>query len=422
MVLLKDRSVLENYIVQNMITVSGDMKKSKEIFAYCYEKYNLPIDLVSDFIAGRKGMNEASEFILFALLDALIEKNNLRDRKRVYFTQLEIDTYSKAKYKLHSITFPLRFKMIQIADDQFIGKITVKELMGLRKAQLIFYNENTQRTMQKIVRGDKEFYKIKINKKAVSSIEAAFKERIYIPNTITLNILFGSEADFYYDASENELVIKSIKSFDISDGYHRYVSLCHVVDIDPDFDYPMELRIINFDEDKTRQFIFQEDQKTKMNKTDSDSFDSSNAAVITVTRLNENVHCNIKGMISRNQGLISFPDLVLLVKRLYFSNVKKSEERVVILQTVKELTECFNYLTEYDLKYLTQKYSYTQLLGVMVTFKYFQGKDKTKMGEVIDYVLDNMDSVNKVKLTNKNISKTLIKEIEQIIKGGEDCV
>ena len=47
--------------------------------------------------------------------------------------------------------------------------------MKLRAAQLIIYNENTQRVMKRIVHNGKEIYKIEINKSTVEDIEEAYK-------------------------------------------------------------------------------------------------------------------------------------------------------------------------------------------------------------------------------------------------------
>jgi hypothetical protein len=88
----------------------------------------------------------------------------------------------------------------------------------------------------------------------------------------------------------------------------------------------MELRIVNFTEDKAKQFIWQEDQKTQMRKIDSKSMNMNSSANIVVTRLNENVRCNLKGLISRNEGTIPFGELAELVDYFYFKGISKEKE------------------------------------------------------------------------------------------------
>lgn len=128
---------------------------------------------------------------------------------------------------------------------------------------MINYNVNAQRTMQRVIKGDKELYRITLNKHAVNSIRRSFESGEFIPNTITLNIPEDPENEFYYNEKNSELVIKNINHFDISDGYHRYVAACQAYDQNDKFNYPLEIRIVSFDNDKVKKFIFQEDQKQR---------------------------------------------------------------------------------------------------------------------------------------------------------------
>lgn len=412
--MIKERESLENYLAIKCADISRDRGNKKIVYTYCKDKYDFPRGVVLDYIDGRKSMQEATEYILFVLLDALKENDFCLHTLNYYFNDLEIKTYKELQY-LHPerIDFPLILDVTEVNEDQWVGASSVDFLMKLRDAQLINYNINTQRTMQHIVRGNKEYYKITINKRAIREIKESFNEQNYIPNTITLNIPYDTEADFYYDKNKKKLVINKLEHFDILDGYHRYVAMCQIRDLHSNFDYPMELRIVNYDVGKANHFIHQEDQKTKMSKIDSDSYNTNNAAVIVVTRLNENVNCNLKGTINRNDGLINFGELVELVNKIYFSNTKRNQERVVIVNTIKELTNCFNIITEYDTKYLTEKYSFKLLTIILVAYNHLQ--DKTKLGKVVDSIYNNQ-KLDSRKFRSRVLRKDLQMNIEQLVE------
>lgn len=419
--MLKARQSLEQYLVELCDVIVLDNNKCKEIYNYANKTYNIPKGLVSDLVTKRIDMSEVSEFVLFIMLDSICDidkndkKNSIIDK---FYTEQEIKHYRNSKYEIKKIKFPLVFKMIQVADDQWTGKISVDTLMKLRQAQLINYNINAQRTMQRIVKGDKESYRITLNHRAVENIQNSFENESFIPNTITLNIPMETDYEFRYDEENCSLVIKSLEHFDITDGYHRYIAACQVKDKNQNFDYPMELRIVNFTEDKAKQFIFQEDQKTKMRKVDSNSMNMNNAANIVVTRLNENVRCNLKGLISRNEGIIPFGELSELVNYFYFKNVGKEKERSVTINAVKELTDNFNILTEYNTKYLEHKMDYKTLLAAMFCFDYFKdNNDKDYMCEIIEKVAKEINNSNNRKFLNRTPRKTLMTEIEIIMKG-----
>ena len=91
---------------------------------------------------------------------------------------------------------------------------------------------------------------------------------------------------------------------DILDGYHRYISMSEIVREDPTFDYPMMIQIVSFSEEKARQFIFQEDQKTQMKKVDSAAMNQYNPANTAVAKLNTDPNSNLRGEIVKTTGKI----------------------------------------------------------------------------------------------------------------------
>ena len=414
--MLKAKEELEQYLEKEFYKITSDTEVCRKICDYCKDTYEIPRAITSDYLSFREVLTEASEFVLFCLLDSLeTVLGQKRSQIQTYFVDKEINVYKASKFKVDKIKFPLKFKMIQISDDQWIGKIDFRMLMKLRAAQLIVYNENTQRTLQKIIRNEKEVYKIDINHSSVESIKKLYESETYIPTPLTLNIPHDTEFDFYYNDETNELVIKSLDHFDITDGYHRYIGACKACDSNKYFNYQMELRIVNFSEDKAKQFIYQEDQKTKMKKVDSDSLNMNKAANIAVTRINESSQCNLKGLIRRNGGLINFGNMADLVHYFYFKGITKDKERTVMISTVKDLIDDFNMLTEYDTKYLEKTYSYKQLVSIMFCFNYFKDKDKTNMCEIVDEVVKRAKGIDNTKFYSKVAKKSMMNEIEKLL-------
>lgn len=415
--MLRAKEDLERYLEKEILKVTHDTETCKQICNYAQKVYDLPRAITSDYISLRNPLSEAGEFILFCILDSLEKvQENKKSYIGEYFVEKEIKTYSTSKYKVDKIKFPLRFKAIQIAEDQWMSSIDFKMLMKLRAAQLIVYNENTQRIMKRIVRGDKEIYKIEINHAAVHAIENLYKEGTYIPTPFTINIPLDSEYDFYYDESTCELVIKSLECFDIVDGYHRYIAACKACDSDKNINYTMELRIINFPEDKAQQFIYQEDQKTVMKKSESNTFDHTSLANRIVERLNTSPQSNLNGLITRNQTLINYGDLSDLIKYFFLNNTTKENKNSLFLSVANELIEKFNMITEYNPKYIEKKYSYKQLFAIMYCFNYFKNQDKSNMCRVIDEVIKMLDNVDNSKFKNKDAKKMMINEVDVLLR------
>ena len=363
--MIKTKEELANKIKPLCEKVLFDKEKSNNILQEMQTSFNIPTGMTMDLLTGRINLEDANEFILFALcscLDKELEKNNINK----YFTSIEIEGYSKSKYQEETIKFPIEIKCIPVAADQWIGSVDVDFIMKLRKAQLINYNANAQRTLQKVVKGERSYYKITLNKDAISKITESMNNGNYIPNTITLNM--PETADFSYDDSKCILTIKSLDHFDISDGYHRYIAMGQLKDKNSDFNYPMELRIVMFSEDKVKQFIYQEDQKTKMKKIDSDSMNMNAPENLVVERLNRDVMFNLKNKIARNNGSINYGELATIIKYFYFKGqtVDKSVRRIIEVEN--EVRDKFNKLTEVNINLLDKNYTFIELMIIFYTF------------------------------------------------------
>ena len=347
---MKKRDELCAALDKKLRRISSDRKAITDYTVKLNEDYDLTVEIANDYLTLRNNISEANDFVIF-MYASLLYGNKLKD----YFSASEIKEYSKSKFAVKKLKFPLRYKMVQIADDQWIGKITVKELMMLRDAQVVNYNEKAQRTMQRIVANGVERYRIALNQSAVMGIENSFESGTYIPNTLTLNL--PETAEFTYDEEQNELIIKGGEDFhfDILDGYHRYVAISKAYNLNRSFDYDMELRIVQFNEDRAKQFIWQEDQKTKMRKIDSDAMNQTAIATKIISRLNGDPQFNLAGQINPNEGIINSSIMHLCINTLFCSGkLKKSDELSIIIGTTNKLKETINYITEQDKAYLSK--------------------------------------------------------------------
>ena len=353
-----DREIVEQKLTEKFLERTLDKIQSDADSDKLFSLFDIPSGISSEYISRRRELLEADDFLLFAFT-YIYYPNKLED----WFSEQEVKRYSKDKYVIEKADFPLRFKMIQVADDQFNGRITVKELMHLRDAQLINYNENAQRTMRHLVSKGKDIYQIMLNKKAVKDISESFKNDLYIPDTITLNIPDG--ASFYYDEDSYELVIKKLDFFDITDGYHRYIAMGKVHNEDPDWDHPMELRITNFSIDKANRFIWQEDQKTKMKKIQSDSMDTTRLANRIVNRLNTSTSFILNGKISRNNGIIDAAIFADVIDRIYAKGITKSKELKMMKIIQNEIAQNIEELSDINPDILDKRWDKKYTLAVV---------------------------------------------------------
>jgi len=416
----KNRELLEEYLMKYFVPLLTDDLKKVNAIIYCKQKYEYPESRLLDFLTKRMTLSEGSDWDLFVVFDTIMSQIPTKNKLTTYFTETEINEYSSTKYKKPKKTgFPLKFKMIAIADDQWIGRITAKELVLLRNAGIIRYNKNIQRTMRRGYHGRTEEYRITENKKSIREIKNSMQAGTFISNTITLNIPDDVESEFKYDEDSMILTIIKAKSLDIIDGFHRLVALEQAANMDKKWDYPMELRISNYSEGKGQRFVYQEDQKTKMRKIDSDSFNVEDEAVKCVSRLNEDPACNLSGQINRNEGLISLAEMAAIVQKLHFQDLGKKAARVRSVELAKELREDFNTLTEFDTKYMTQRYAFADLYIILVAFIWLRERPEIKRenwGPIISRSIDNCDEELRKTIIRRVPSRPMTKRIVELIE------
>lgn len=368
------------------------------------EQFNMPISLTADICAGREMISEQNDFVAFVMLSGLAP-----DDVKKYFTAEEVKMFSQEKFEKPEFELPLVFKnMVQIAPDQWIGRITAKELMALKDAQVIKYNENTQRTMRRVVRGESRYYKIALNEKSVREIKEALENGAYISDDITLNM---PQETTEFNFSKGKLTISELDKLDILDGYHRYIAISRAMLENKDFDYPMELRLVNFSEEKAKQLIYQKDQKTKMRQVDSAALNQYNPANIVVDQLNADPSSNVQGMISRNSGAINHVELAAFVGAFYFPTGKASRKEILTVK--KELQEKFNTYMSSDLSLTDHTFSTKEIAVIMYCFKY-----EEDYIEAINYLMQHIDEIQAglFSVANGKVRRKLLNELAGILE------
>ena len=334
--------------------------------------------------------------------------------------------FKNEKAESQTVEFPLVFDAVQVSDDQWISKINVKDLMLFRIKQFISYNANTQRQLRKTIRGKggEVFYSIYVNKGAVKSIRKELEQHKFIPNTLTFNMAQDGETVFEYDEKKKQLIIYKLSYFDIVDGYHRYLAACEVYDKNPAFDYTFEMRIINFPEWKARDFIFQEDQKTKMRRTVSKMYDSSNFANRIISSVNSNPKCLLSGMLTVNSPFCNIDIAAQVINILFFEkkNMTTAEINMSIMKVSNSLIQFINEVLAEEPNIIDKALSNSEIVVAMVVFYlYYNNRTKNITIENLLGTIRNVSNDPKIQskadanILGKSAIVSIVQHIENLI-------
>ena len=152
--------------------------------------------------------------------------------------------------------------VLKVNHDQFVCVVPVQRFIKMYDYNLIKYNTSTQRDTKKSLYRNTIIESININFSQVSEITDLILEGKFIANTITLNVLNEDDRETIFFDEKGNLKIKG--EINILDGFHRSLGYQNALTKSKDIDMNIELRITNFDLQKARRFIVQEDKQRKM--------------------------------------------------------------------------------------------------------------------------------------------------------------
>ena len=308
---LKSRSKLYDRLTKVIEKNAKNRPWAISILDACFRLYSIPQAIISNYIYGTENIQGISDELLQPVATVILGK--------------EADDYfpkklEKYKYKQKDLIKEIK-PVFKIADDQWMGVIEINDLIDLYNTGKIRYNPETQRPMKLVVKGNSEIYRFYRNERAINEIADALSRDDFIPNTITINAIkdgFENDISGFYNEADSSFAITKIDRFDLLDGYHRFLALQKVALLNPGYRFKMELRITNFTLEKAHQFIFQEDQKTKMTKVQSASFNTADLGNQVVRSLKE--RRDLGAYISRNGGIIDEAFLGAAVGSIFFSS------------------------------------------------------------------------------------------------------
>lgn len=332
--------ILDKYFSQ----IQKNSYYKREVQKFLMKKYEYSDIEYMQYIIGAKSKDEIPDNEMYWLIDAFNNVFRTNMEMKTYFSDKEIVRFSslKADY-LKTDIYPIRISpVIEIAEDQWVTKISIDLLKEFYDNQLIIYNPRTQRQLKQRRRGQDVSYTIDIVSSSVKAIEGLMSKGEFVPNALTLNLnVDDPEVDF--DIVGSELILNSGK-FDIIDGFHRFRAAINTKIKNPDFQFNFILNIMNFTEDKACQYIEQEDKRNKISKSYLASMDKSSPTNIIIDKLNNTLDSPVRVKIERaHRGeidratLFSLLEFILKTKNMNRSQCIKTAVFIInILKIVQE--------------------------------------------------------------------------------------
>lgn len=258
----------------------------------------------------------------------------------IYLTDVEMDVVRnhKEETKQDIFEYPVVFEDVRyVAPDLCTVVLSAQFIAKLGKSNMLNYEFETQRDA-KVIETERGIIQVpNINPESIIQISEELITDEFIPNTLTFNIPLKNSDDFKYNPKDKKWILLKGK-LNIIDGYHRYRGILAAL-AKKNIDYNFEVRLANFDDDKARKFIVQEDKRNPISKEYIKSIDNSDLTTQLINQLNQNNRSELKGKITTDRATIQSGYALVS-----FDMMHKTINKLWKLVTIDDVDELFEYL------------------------------------------------------------------------------
>ena len=323
----KDREVLEHNLYKVIQEYANKKNENgvqiKDLVAEKLRKVGISTGGTKKIINKNDPLEIQGQYMIFIITDAFYSatREPIIDPEK-FFTEKEIKEYkqfnkegAKSREK-----FPLTFKGVKkISDDYYRLDSSIETIKDWAERKLFTYNFDTQRNA-KVKDG---ILMPSINKKSVQEIAERIQEGRFHSNHLTFNLLSNGEEEFKYDSKNRVLTIYN-GEMNIIDGFHRVLGILRALSENPESTYVTGINITNFDIDKARDFIVQENKQNPINQTQLKSWDKERMSTIVIEKINTSADSEFKGLvvtdmkfIKAKKGMVHFEHLEHVIDKYF---------------------------------------------------------------------------------------------------------
>lgn len=375
----------------------------------------------SAIISGTNPLLQLADEILYLLVWIsyfLLDDEELKARidPTKILTEKEIGIVKNLKVDRKSDNiYPIVFNNIHkdVADD-YSGIIMLSELSELFDNRVIKYNPETQRPLVSKLYCGEEIKEIYLNKKNLKEIKQRILDGKQIADEIIFNVAATGEEEFEHNETTRELKVLSGDVFCIS-GWHRITSGRDAFKTNPSkcSQFYYKLRIVHWEAEKARAYVFQEASGTKFNILEHKEYDVSSEVHQVVSRLNENPKSNFRGKITvDNDGLINFNTMFNIISHLF--KIEDNKDVVVISNYIRD---GLNLITDENTDLLNKTIDEKLIIAYMVLLH-----DLYKSEDWQEQLLFRINTIKVSELEEmpyKKVNKRFIDKITEYVRSKE---
>ena len=443
----KERIEIEDKIIE-ILTILNKNGQVKELI-----KSDLLNDYMNKFVLTKTlsmnlPLNNRSVAELFHI-SRLINTLQPRIKLEEYFTDYEMTQAIESKNNIKIDDNPL-IELENVLhsknnnEDTWITIVTYKQIYEWMKSGKLIYNMETQRQgVLKKVKNEMIVIPY-INKQSVEDIKDAMLKNEFYSNMISFNIAPDYNHKLEYNRIEKTLIIDTniFDNIAVTDGYHRCSGVVEALEIDPDLQGELYLKITNMSIEKAQKFIRQESKTNVQDRDALEKYNPSNKMTMFIKNINEAGNENSNALYRKIDMGVNTPDTWVLFEVFkeglmlsgFLDNINDTDSEIELSKMENFIVKFFdkfyklakenkieieksNYDDEDDKEYLSDP---TFIMGLLITCYQYYGKNEIN-AEAMDKFLKKFKNTTVNYTYNYPIKqkdrKNMISKFRKLLEG-----
>ena len=329
-------------------------------------------------------------------------------------------------------------------EDTWVTIVTYRQIYEWMKSGKLIYNMETQR-QGRLKKVKNEMIVIPyINEQSVKDIEEAMLKNEFYSNLISFNIAPDHNYKLEYSEVEKTLTIDTdiFDNIAITDGYHRCSGVVRALEVNPNLEGELYLKITNMSIEKAQKFIRQESKTNVQDRDALEKYNPSNKITMFIKYINEMGNESNNILYRKIDMGVNTPNIWILFEVFkeglmlsgFLDNINDTDSEIELSKMENFIVKFFdkfyklakenrieieksNYDDEDDKEYLSDP---TFIMGLLITCYQYYGKNEIN-AEAMDKFLKKFKNTTVNYTYNYPIKqkdrKNMISKFRKLLEG-----
>ena len=244
---MKDREGFNKYISVLLKKTANTVRKMSDVGLKAYEMFSIPQVRTKAILGSKAGIEKATDEDLLWIVSAIYELYPVQNLLDHYYTDEELHSYLNKSFGKQTISFPLDISAVKIENDQYLGVISIRDIVRLYQDNRLRYSLRNKDNVKTVSNGKETHLIPVVSGRKMSAMVNYIQSNDYISDVITINVNPETSKTEYKDGT---LTILKADQLEIVDNFVVFDVLLKTAKADIGYNKNLAVMITLFRDEK----------------------------------------------------------------------------------------------------------------------------------------------------------------------------